>query len=56
MKHRKKTKQREEEHEHDDHERGDDHEAEQEHELGAPLARQLGVEQRFLGVRALSLR
>ena len=42
----------EEEHEHDDHECGDDHEAEQEHELGAPLARQLGMEQRFLEVRA----
>ena len=45
-----KGEEQEEEHAHDDHERGRDHEAEQEHELGAPLAPQLGVEQRFLGV------
>ena len=47
-----KGEEQEEEHAHDDHERGHDHEAEQEHELGAPVALQLGVEQRFLGVRA----
>ena len=48
---------REEEHEHDDHECGHNHEAGViAHELGAPLARQLGVEQRFLEVRAPFLR
>ena len=49
---RAKEDEDEQEREHDDHERGHDHEAEQEHELGAPLARQLGMEQRFLEVRA----